>query len=69
MFQVSNKPEAVLSDKPESVDVRRKMELYKLCHGMSAVKQESGSGKLTLKFHPISEGKIFGPYQVIVWLG
>ena len=59
-----NSDVVVVTDKSEVADIRQKMELYKLCQGMSAVKLESGSGKLTLKFHPISEGKIFGPYQV-----
>jgi hypothetical protein len=56
-----------LSDDSDSAECRAKMELYKICHGVTGLKHEPGTGKLIFVFHPVSYGKIFGPYQVSVF--
>ena len=45
-------------------EAQQMMELYKLCHSVTGLKHQAGTGKLVFKFHPISAGKVFGPYQV-----
>lgn len=45
-------------------EAQKMMELFKLCHSVTGLKHQAGSGKLVFKFHPISSGKLFGPYQV-----
>ena len=48
----------------ESIKLVQKLDLYKFCHSISGVKHDATSGKLVLKFHPMFEGEMHGPYQV-----
>ena len=48
----------------EAVDFRQKMDLYKICFGVTGIKHEPVTGKLVVRFHPVSNGQTFGPFQV-----
>ena len=52
-------------DDADMFEGQQMMELFKLCHSVSGLKHQPGTGKLVFKFHPVSGGKLYGPYQVL----